>query len=385
MKPSIILRASDDAEKSIFVDFDGVLATYDGNYQKNKFGEPIYEMIDLLNDLSSKGIKITVWTARSADEKEALEEWLKENNVPCDELITNKPKFDVLVDDRVLTFNGDVTDIASQVGDFEPYWKTASLVPLEVGPGHAIATTLHAEIVTPGYLNVKDLDILKCKGKAVYEPPDPSVGWNSASVSLDLEVLFKVVLEHVSSWRDYFGAHFDEEEFTEENLRSVTRELILGEDLSDSVLLAVLKECLPKNDWDLSDVSRYPHEDFPYRLEITQLDLSEDNKFLTLVVKMEIHEESTRLADYLDPSAESATLQEWSWDAPNDWGYLEEVLASLPLSEDIPVKSKAPIPQDGVFSPSEAPVETLKRKEKEKNIDVEQFDTGFPSNTYKRS
>ena len=67
-------------DKVIAVDFDNTIA-------KTKYPEiiePIYEIIDLLRNLKSKGATIILWTCREGDHLDAAIKWCKENEVPID-------------------------------------------------------------------------------------------------------------------------------------------------------------------------------------------------------------------------------------------------------------------------------------------------------------
>lgn len=66
--------------KVIAVDFDNTIA----RTKYPEIIEPIYETIDLLRNLKSKGAKIILWTCREGEPLEAAVKWCKENDVPID-------------------------------------------------------------------------------------------------------------------------------------------------------------------------------------------------------------------------------------------------------------------------------------------------------------
>jgi len=68
-------------EKTVCVDMDGTILEYD-HYEKNKFGNPIDGVVNKLKELKDSGdVKLVLSTARSKDEKPALIEHLKENDL----------------------------------------------------------------------------------------------------------------------------------------------------------------------------------------------------------------------------------------------------------------------------------------------------------------
>lgn len=72
--------ANKESKKTVCVDVDGTILEYEG-YEKNKFGKPITSVIDKLKELKERGISLVLSTARSEDEREALENTLKEHEI----------------------------------------------------------------------------------------------------------------------------------------------------------------------------------------------------------------------------------------------------------------------------------------------------------------
>ena len=65
--------------------------------------KPRPKIIKIMKALKQKGYKILIFTRRDAcgkNAKKLTEQWLKKWDIPYDELITNKPHFDILIDDR---------------------------------------------------------------------------------------------------------------------------------------------------------------------------------------------------------------------------------------------------------------------------------------------
>ena len=90
-----------------FIDLDNTLCmTVGNNYEQST---PIKERVGYVNDLKQQGNHITIWTARGAtsgiDHSELTKLQLKEWNVNYDELLLNKPNYDIYIDDK--SFNVD--------------------------------------------------------------------------------------------------------------------------------------------------------------------------------------------------------------------------------------------------------------------------------------
>ena len=94
----------------IAVDFDGVIAHFDG-WKAYEFGEPRREMIERLNrlreELEKEGFEVhfILYSTRNSAELEALVEWLQKHEL--DEMFTfinmgSKPYCHLFIDDRAL-------------------------------------------------------------------------------------------------------------------------------------------------------------------------------------------------------------------------------------------------------------------------------------------
>ena len=85
-----------------YVDVDNTIAFTNGNDYKNS--RPNLEAIAKLNALYDNGHTIKIWTARGntsgMDWRDLTEKQLKEWGVKYNELIMNKPSYDILIDDR---------------------------------------------------------------------------------------------------------------------------------------------------------------------------------------------------------------------------------------------------------------------------------------------
>ena len=101
-----------DRRPTIAVDFDGVIADYDGWDGSGALGLPRPDVIEALTALRKEGWKVIVYSCRSSSE---IAPYLEENSVPFDEINTNsecstagvKPVATVYWDDRACRYSGD--------------------------------------------------------------------------------------------------------------------------------------------------------------------------------------------------------------------------------------------------------------------------------------
>jgi len=120
--------------KTIAIDFDGVIANYREYQGYGKFGLPIDPMImvSTLTLLKRNGWRIIIYTARS--EIQSIADYLHAYNIPFDFINHNpenakynmspcKPKADVYLDDKAITFDGNWGSIISKIENFKPWWK----------------------------------------------------------------------------------------------------------------------------------------------------------------------------------------------------------------------------------------------------------------------
>lgn len=117
----------------IAVDFDGVIAEYDGWKGRGVFGKPIEGVSDAIAILMEQGCEVMVYTCRS--EIDEVVQYLKKHEIPysyinhCPENDKNnlhpaKQYADVYIDDRGIRFEGKWDDdFISAVLDFKPWGK----------------------------------------------------------------------------------------------------------------------------------------------------------------------------------------------------------------------------------------------------------------------
>ena len=121
------LGKSEGHQKTICVDFDGVIADYSKGFQgDNIFGAPLPGAIKALNKLTNNGIKVIIFTTRK--DSPELRKYLKDNEIPFDLINRNdeqpktanqgKPLADIYLDDRAIrfdTWNQALDDIFAQM------------------------------------------------------------------------------------------------------------------------------------------------------------------------------------------------------------------------------------------------------------------------------
>lgn len=103
---------SEEVRRTIAVDFDGVIAEYDGWKGKGVFGLPRKDVVEALHELRAEGWKIVIHTTRGEQE---VRPYLVRHGIPHDEINRNsdyrtlgvKPVADVYWDDRAFFYSGD--------------------------------------------------------------------------------------------------------------------------------------------------------------------------------------------------------------------------------------------------------------------------------------
>lgn len=116
----------DYEQPTIAVDFDGVIANYDGWKDETAFGPPRADVIRALKMLRAEGWKIVVYSSRAAAE---ITPYLIENCIPYDEVNRNssyqtggvKPVANVYWDDRAFCYSGDASKDLEKIRNFRTW------------------------------------------------------------------------------------------------------------------------------------------------------------------------------------------------------------------------------------------------------------------------
>ena len=115
-----------NSRRTIAVDFDGVIADYDGYKGVGVLGAPRLDVRDALALLRAEGWKIVIHTTRGHDE---VGEYLRSNHIPHDEINSNsdyrtqgpKPVADVYWDDRAVCYSGDARSDIDRIRSFRTW------------------------------------------------------------------------------------------------------------------------------------------------------------------------------------------------------------------------------------------------------------------------
>jgi len=95
--------------KTIVCDIDGVLCQ-NGSYEDYENAIPVEHNIEILNKLyRDKNQQIIIYTSRKTIDKNVTRRWLKKYHVKYHELLFNKPKADLYVDDKATKYFPAVT------------------------------------------------------------------------------------------------------------------------------------------------------------------------------------------------------------------------------------------------------------------------------------
>ena len=109
-------------KKTLMIDLDGVLNTYEGNFDENTIS-PVKEGAKEFLEKLNKDYNIQIFTVRN---KKLTYKWLIENNLIDyiqDISEVKNPHASVFIDDRALRFDGDYQKAYKEIQNFNPYWK----------------------------------------------------------------------------------------------------------------------------------------------------------------------------------------------------------------------------------------------------------------------
>jgi len=100
----------------IAVDLDGTICESKKPGQDYEDVKPLPNAVDILNRLKDDGYYIVIYTARNmatynnnlgqitAHQAPVISKWLKDYNIPYDELVLGKPHVDYFIDDKSIPF-----------------------------------------------------------------------------------------------------------------------------------------------------------------------------------------------------------------------------------------------------------------------------------------
>lgn len=113
---------------TVCVDFDGVLAEYDGWKGPDILGAPKEGALVFVHNLVGMGYKVIIHSTRH--EKD-IEDWCRQHDfLSSITAITNiKMPAVAYIDDRAIRFDGHFGTTLFQLKMFQPYWKNKSETP----------------------------------------------------------------------------------------------------------------------------------------------------------------------------------------------------------------------------------------------------------------
>lgn len=110
-----------DYQPTVCVDFDGVLAQYDGWHDDPTWiGDPIPGGAAFTRMLMDKGYRVVVLTAREL--LTPVEEWLYSHGFPAMEVTNRKVPAQAYIDDRSVRFTGDWSGMLEAIAQ-PPHWE----------------------------------------------------------------------------------------------------------------------------------------------------------------------------------------------------------------------------------------------------------------------
>jgi adenylylsulfate kinase len=123
---NLAANSGGDKQPTIAVDFDGVIADYDGWKGASDFGPPRRDVIEILKVLRTEGWRIVVYSCRASEE---ISPYLKENLIPFDDINQNslspsggpKPVATVYWDDRGCRYSGNAQNDLEKLRNFRTW------------------------------------------------------------------------------------------------------------------------------------------------------------------------------------------------------------------------------------------------------------------------
>ena len=116
-------------KKTVCVDFDGVLAVYDGWKGPDHFGAPMPGVGIFLMQLKRRGYEVAIFTTRN---RSGIARWLSQHELSeyVSQITSTKIPAVAYIDDRAIVFRGSFTDALTDLDGFCPHWKNIAHHPL---------------------------------------------------------------------------------------------------------------------------------------------------------------------------------------------------------------------------------------------------------------
>ena len=126
------------SRKTVCLDFDGVLNTYDGWRGEDELFEPRPGAVEFVHALRERGYTVAIHSTRDLDR---ITNWLLDHGFPAPVrmcwanpdlsegagvvVCRQKPPAVAYIDDRAIRFRGDYGEVLRELEDFQPYWATS--------------------------------------------------------------------------------------------------------------------------------------------------------------------------------------------------------------------------------------------------------------------
>lgn len=111
---------------TVVFDFDGVIHSYKSGWKGVDVipDPPVPGISGAIDDIRERGYRVVVVSTRCAtlEGRAAVRRYLREHQINVDDVMTEKPPAVVYIDDRAICFNGDATDLLSQIESFKPWY-----------------------------------------------------------------------------------------------------------------------------------------------------------------------------------------------------------------------------------------------------------------------
>ena len=107
----ITLECVENCKKTVCLDFDGVVYSYESGWQDEAYylPDPPVQNTRWAVARLREDFKVVIHSTRSSTEKgrKAIAEWLKKHDIVVDDIVEHKPVAFIYVDDRGLKFDGN--------------------------------------------------------------------------------------------------------------------------------------------------------------------------------------------------------------------------------------------------------------------------------------
>jgi hypothetical protein len=115
-------EGNQEMSKTVCLDFDGVMNTYDGWKGPEYLFEPRQGLKEFLSKVNEAGFKIAVNSTRTA---KSIYGWLDEHNLRIfvDLVTDTKPPAVAYIDDRGICFRGNFDEVFEQLLKFKAFWE----------------------------------------------------------------------------------------------------------------------------------------------------------------------------------------------------------------------------------------------------------------------